>query len=151
MTLLLPAGAGLLSTAEQINSLWQKDLSLFFSVETVEDEEFEERLAAGDYAIALAPVRAETGSVYSLLERFSPEGLARYSSPDYAALLAQSLEATGAARCSLLAQAEQRLLSDCAAVPLFIQQKRLLIADGIEGLVFDPYGPLLDLTYATRS
>ena len=151
VTLLLPAGAGLLSTAEQINSLWQKDLSLFFSVETVEDEEFEERLAAGDYAIALAPVRAEAGSVYSLLERFSPEGLARYSSPDYAALLAQSLEATGAARCALLAQAEQRLLSDCAAVPLFIQQKRLLIADGIEGLVFDPYGPLLDLTYATRS
>ena len=57
--------------------------------------------------------------------------------------------ATGSARCSLLADCERQLLSDCAVVPLFSQQKRLLIASGIQGLVFDPFGPVLDLTETT--
>ena len=60
-----------------------------------------------------------------------------------------STTATGSARCSLLADCERQLLSDCAVVPLFSQQKRLLIASGIQGLVFDPFGPVLDLTETT--
>ena len=35
-------------------------------------------------------------------------------------------------------------------MPLFARQKRLLLADGVEGLVFDPYGPVLDLTWTTK-
>ena len=150
VTILLPADSGLISTAEQINSFWQKELSLFFSVEEAEAADFAQRLAEGDYTIALVPVTAESNSVYGLLSQFSPEGLTRYDNPHFAALLDQSLNATGAARCALLAQAEAQLVDDCALLPLFAQQKRLLIADGVQGLVFDPYGPLLDLTYTTR-
>ena len=29
--------------------------------------------------------------------------------------------------------------------------KRLLVADGVEGLVFDPFTPVLDLTYTTKN
>ena len=46
---------------------------------------------------------------------------------------------------------ERQLLEQAVAVPLFTQQKRLLVANGIEGLVFDPFGPVLDVTYATKS
>ena len=55
VTILLPKEAGLTELAEQINGAWQKDCSLFFSVEEVPQEEFDKRLAAGDYTIALAP------------------------------------------------------------------------------------------------
>ena len=58
--------------------------------------------------------------------------------------------ATGSTRCSLLAACERQLLEQAVAVPLFTQQKRLLVANGIEGLVFDPFGPVLDVTYATK-
>ena len=44
-----------------------------------------------------------------------------------------------------------QLLEQAVAVPLFTQQKRLLLANGIKGLVFDPFGPVLDVTYATKS
>ena len=37
----------------------------------------------------------------------------------------------------------------CWVLPGESQQKRLLIADGIQGLVFDPFGPVLDLTETT--
>ena len=151
ITVLVPQEAGLTQAVEAINSVWQRELSLFFSLEEVDEETFAERIAGGDYAIALAPVECTDGSVYSLLRSFGPEGLARYDDTGYETLLAQSAAATSSeVRCALLAQAERQLLESCAAVPLFAQQKRLLIADGVEGLVFDPYGPVLDLTWTTK-
>lgn len=153
ITLMLPTGSGLGAVAEQINSQWQKDLSLFLSIEEVDQDEFDERLASGDYAIALAPVSAASGSVYAMLNQFSEEGggLTGYANAIYDARLNESAEQTGDARLLLLSECERQLLEDCAAVPLFAQQKRLLLADGVEGLVFDPFGPVLDLAYTTKS
>ncbi len=152
ITVLVPEGAGLNQTVESINSVWQRELSLFFSVETVPQEDFDARLASGDYTIALAPVTCTDGSVYTLLRSFGPDGLCGYDDPSYEALLAQSASAAdGELRCQLLARCERQLLAECVAVPLFAQQKRLLLADGVEGLVFDPYGPVLDLTWTTKT
>ena len=153
VTILLPKEAGLTELAEQINSAWQKDFSLFFSIEEVPQDEFDARIAAGNYTIALAPIRAEGGSVYQMLQQFSAEGgaLTGYSDPLYTQRLAESARQTGSARCALLAECERQLLQSCTVVPLLAQQKRLLIADGIEGLVFDPFVPVLDLTYAQKN
>ena len=153
VTLLLPTGCGLEQLAGQINGAWQKQFSLFFSLEIVEPEEFNKRLAEGDYTIALAPVSAESGSVYSMLQLFAAGegGLSGWSDPVYTSLLEESTRTTGAGRCRLLADCERRLLDECVVVPLFAQQKRLLIADGVEKLIFDPFGPVLDLTDTTKS
>ena len=161
VTILLPKEAGLTELAEQINGAWQKDCSLFFSVEEVPQEEFDKRLAAGDYTIALAPICAEGGSVYQMLQQFTAEsgGLTGYSDPLYTERLAESAQQTGRARCALLAECERQLLRECerqllegcTVVPLLGQQKRLLVADGIKGLVFDPFTPVLDLTYTTKN
>ena len=153
VTLLLPKEAGLTELAEQINSAWQKDFSLFFSIEEVPQDEFERRLAAGNYTIALAPIHAEGGSVYQMLQQFSAEGggLTGYTDPLYSQRLDESTRQTGSARCTLLAQCEHQLLQSCTVVPLMTQQKRLLLANGIEDLVFDPFIPVLDLTYTRKS
>ena len=153
VTLLLPKEAGLTELAEQINGAWQKECSLFFSIEEVPQEEFDKRLAEGNYTTALAPIRAEGGSVYQMLQQFTPEngGLTGYDDPEFTALLAESAQQTGTARCRTLAKAERQLLQGSTVVPLLSQQKRLLIADGIAGLVFDPFTPVLDLTYAQKN
>ena len=151
ITVLVPAGAGLTQAVQAINSVWQQELSLFFSLEEVPQEDFDQRLADGDYTIALAPVTCTDGSVYSFLRSFGPDGLTGYADTSFETLLAQAAAAAGSeTRCALLAQAERQLLSGCAVMPLFAQQKRLLLADGVEGLVFDPYGPVLDLTWTTK-
>ena len=49
-----------------------------------------------------------------------------------------------------LPPAERQLLNDAVAAPLFTQQKRLLIAPDIRNIIFDPFGPVLDLTYTTK-
>ena len=153
VTLLLPKNAGLGELADQINSAWQKECSLFFSVEEVEQDEFDARIAAGKYTIALAPIRAEGGSVYQMLQQFTTEGgsLTGYADTVYADRLALSAQQTGKARCALLAQCEQQLLEGCTVVPLMAQQKRLLLANGVRDLVFDPFFPVLDLTWAKMS
>ena len=51
----------------------------------------------------------------------------------------------------LLADCERQLLEGCAVVPLLGQNRRLLVADGITGLVFDPFTPVLDLTDAQKN
>jgi hypothetical protein len=63
---------------------------------------------------------------------------------------ADSLYATGSSRCRLLGDCERQLLNDAVAAPLFTQQKRLLIAPDIRNIIFDPFGPVLDLTYTTK-
>ena len=152
VSLMVPAGSGVTSAAEEINGVWQKEFSLFFSVEEVDEETFAKRLAEGDYTIALAPISAEGGSVYNMLNQFTAAGggLTGYADSLYATQLQASAQATGSSRCRLLGDCERQLLSDAVAVPLFAQQKRLLIAPGIQNLIFDPFGPVLDLTYTTK-
>ena len=100
VTILLPKEAGLTELAEQINGAWQKDCSLFFSVEEVPQEEFDKRLAAGDYTIALAPICAEGGSVYQMLQQFAGDNnLTGLTDPLYAGALSESIQRTGTARC----------------------------------------------------
>ena len=152
VSLMVPAGSSMTSAAEEINGAWQKEFSLFFSVEEVDEETFNTRLASGDYTIALAPVSAEGGSVYNMLNQFTATGgsLTGDANSLYATRLQASTQTTGASRCRLLADCERQLLDDAVVVPLFAQQKRLLIANGIQNLIFDPFGPVLDLTYTTK-
>ena len=152
VSLMVPAGSGVTSAAEEINGVWQKEFSLFFSVEEVDEETFAKRLAEGDYTIALAPISAEGGSVYNMLNQFTAAGggLTGYTDSLYTTQLQASTQATGSSRCRLLGDCERQLLNDAVAVPLFAQQKRLLIAPGIQNLIFDPFGPVLDLTYTTK-
>ena len=109
-----------------------KGVSLFFSVE-VDEETFAKRLAEGDYTIALAPISAEGGSVYNMLNQFTAVGggLTGYADSLYATQLQASTQATGssAAACWAIVSAS---CSTMLAVPLFAQQKRLLIAPASE-------------------
>ena len=77
--------------------------------------------------------------------------LTGYADTVYADRLALSAQQTGKARCALLAQCEQQLLESCTVVPLMAQQKRLLLANDVRDLVFDPFFPVLDLTWAKMS
>ena len=121
-------------------------------MEEVEPEEFQKRLESGSYTIASPPCRPRAAVSTPRWPSSSPTGggLTGYSDALYTTQLSASATATGSTRCSLLAACERQLLEQAVAVPLFTQQKRLLVANGIEGLVFDPFGPVLDVTYATK-
>ena len=91
--------------------------------------------------------------IYQMLQQFTTAGgsLTGYADTVYADRLALSAQQTGKDRCALLAQCERQLLESCTVVPLMAQQKRLLLANGVRDLVFDPFFPVLDLTWAKMS
>lgn len=154
VTILLPKEAGLTELAEQINGAWQKDCSLFFSVEEVPQEEFDKRLAAGSYTIALAPIPRrrrqripDAAAVHGRGRR--PDRLVRPHLLSASGRECPADRAAPAVPCWPIVSAS--CWKGCAVVPLLGQNRRLLVADGITGLVFDPFTPVLDLTDAQKN
>ncbi len=133
---------------QALNGQWQKDYSLFFNIESADEETFAKRIADGDFTLALVPLQLTQQDPLTLLTQFDG-GWSDYYNASYHQLLTQAQTASGEAKVEALAQAERLLTEDCAAVPLYAQNRRLLVASGISGLRFDPYGPILDLTDAT--
>ena len=109
------------------------------------------RLAGGNYQIALAPLSPSGSDPLSLLEQLGRGGAAAYADQELEERLAalRGMPA-GSARQTAMAETERWLLTGCPIVPLFYQTKALLVAPGIEGLVFRPFAPSLDLTWASR-
>ena len=48
------------------------------------------------------------------------------------------------------AELERMLLAQAPITPLFFQADRLVMVSGIQGLVFDPFIPSVDVTFATK-
>lgn len=151
LTVLVPEGAAQLFG--QINQEWQRELSLFCNVQELPLGELQQRLADGDYQIALAPCTPPDGEPLHFLAQFGPESPVAFSSGAVQQALAEaaSFPADSAGRSAALAAAEAALLEECPVVPLFTQTKALLLSPGIEGVVFSPFAPSLDLTWATRA
>ena len=126
VTILVPEGESQL--VGQINQAWQKELSAFFSVKELSLAELHQQVAAGDYQIALLPLAPSENSPLSLLSQFASGG---FSAERYA-------------------QLERALLAQAPITPLFFQSDRLVMASGIQGLVFDPFIPSVDVTFATK-
>jgi ABC-type oligopeptide transport system substrate-binding subunit len=132
---------------QAVNSLWQEHYSLFFSVDTVPDDTFWERYQAGNYTLAFAPLSLSQSDPLSMLSPFAGPV---YPNPEFESLVRQASAQTGSEKCRLLAEAENLLVTDAEVTPLYAQEKRLLIAPSISGLRFDPYGPLIDVNFATQ-
>lgn len=149
LTVLVPQGYARLFG--QVNQEWQRQLSLFCNVQELPPEDLRARLAAGNYQIALAPFAPDGSDPLTLLEQLGRGGAAAYTDE----ALEQQLAAlrgmpAGPARQAALAGAETGLLAGCPVVPLFYQTKALLVAPEVKGLVFSPFAPSIDLTWASR-
>ncbi len=151
ITLMIPEGYNLDSYVDAINGAWQKELSLYFSVEVVDIDTFNSRLASGDYTIALAPITLTQNDLISFLSGLNSSYGLGYTSSSYTALLQLASASSGTQKRALIYQAECMLLQEVVLTPLFTQQKRLLVDAAVSQLVFDPFGPVLDLTYTTKT
>ena len=150
LTLLVPEGSEIAALAQTLNAAWQKQFSLFMSIETVPADQLQSRLNSGSYTIALAPLQLTRDDPLALLSRFETGGFTGYANADYTRLCRNAAAASGSERSALCAEAEALLLNDCVVAPLFGQNRQLLVAPGVTGLLYDPYGPVLDLHWTER-
>ena len=149
ISLIMPAGHGCLPAAEAMNQQWQKQLgafSAFFSLKELPPDEFYQAVATGNYQIALVPFSPVSNSAAELLSQAAVTGISIGEAADALASLQQ-----GTHTAAQLAQIERTVLAEALVVPLWYQSKSLTMQPGVDGLVFRPFGPVLDLTWASYS
>ncbi len=133
---------------QSLNGIWQKEYGLFCNIETVDAETFARRYEKGDYTIALAPVQLKvsdpTDMLAGLIAQYPAEAQSAFQD-----LILQAASNSGHTKLDYLAQAEQMLIYDAVLTPLYTQNARLLIDPAVEGLQFDPFGPSINVTWAT--
>ena len=126
--------------AEVLN-IWLTELDLHFSIEEVTEQEYEARLDAGDYSLALYPVTGGYHDAPSVFESFLADPYLHCSKEaDVRKLLERAASVPNLTDCvELYRQAEEAILSDGCFLPLFYKQRYLLCKRGVSDVAFNPF------------
>ena len=134
-----------------ISQLVQK-LDLFFTIEVLPKEEYEERLASGDYDMAVVSVKAEYNHPLSVLDAFSfgnSQNLVGYQNGEYDRLTHQVLLSSNTDSVIQQAkQAEEKLLNDGVFIPMYYQSDYLITSSDVSSVFVNQENGLLTFQYA---
>lgn len=153
LSLLLPQSANLSALGGYLQRVWQDHLLLYINLEILPDDQYQRRLATGEFDMALVALPAVSDGPQGTLDAYrstSPGNLAGVDSPQYDLLLQQALAATQPGEAaSLYHRAEQLLLEEAVVLPLFNQPTYFAMGKGVQGVELLPDGSYY-LKYARR-
>ena len=146
ITVLLPQQEEIVHAFENTNQLLQKELAAFFSLQQLPEEELSQKVASGDFSIALVPLSPKSSEGSEFLQQI----LDLCSLPSTSSL--QALEDTtlsASQRKDYTLSAEQEVLQQAGIVPVWFEQRSFLTRSGWSGIIYSPFGPRLNLRNAT--
>lgn len=149
ISILAPEGSLYTQMIGAINARWQQLFACYFTVRQLPAEEYQAALDSGDYQIALAVLEPSSSSLLDLPARFDGK-LTGFSDPAFHAALAALQAEPERVNAQTVLALEQQLLAAAPFVPLYCQPQYLLVDPTVQGLVFSPFGPTIDVTGATR-
>lgn len=129
---------------------WQDLFGYYIGIETVSPEEYDRRIAGGEYSIALYSFQPEQDGCYEALKGFADKSeLLGLESETFTSLLneldtVQQLSDT----VELSGQAEQALLDTCCFIPLFYKNTYLVYTADNTDILCDPFSGTLYLREA---
>ncbi|MEI6578325.1 MAG: peptide ABC transporter substrate-binding protein [Eubacteriales bacterium] len=130
----------------QMFQQWQKTLgiSLSITIEVLEDTEIKDRVASGDYQIALAPIQANKSSAIDFLQSFTTANVGNvfnYKSNTYDNILKQLKKGGNSAQTVAgCRKAEANLMRNGVVYPLFSESSYFALAKGASGIYSTPAG-----------
>lgn len=131
----------------QLQRRWQESLSIFVNMEQLEYNQLIAKMQRGDFDIAIVPLVSLSGSPIDFLTQFeqmpteqpTEEEAQEREMPSLGELIAAAKMQTDAERAAeLLFSAEQRLIDEVIAAPLFTAPSLFAMADGVSGVYYDP-------------
>ena len=129
------------SALRSVLQQWEKTLDLHLTLEEVVPAEFEKRLSAGNYELALITLTGENHDPSSVLEQFLSESYLHCTAQDSVRNClkeaAQALDLTKTV--SLYSSTEADILKDSCFIPLFYKKRFLVCKNGIEDIHFNPF------------
>lgn len=155
LTIILPEGGGHDTFFGYLAQGWQRDLGLYLTAEVLPAGEYQRRLRAGDFDLALCSLTSSYNSPHSLLEQFetgSGGNFSGFSDETFDGLLAEAeLTSSSETALSQYLQAEKRLIDEAVFLPLYYQSEYFVMGEGVGGIVYDFDSKIVRFQYAQRS
>ncbi len=140
------AGEETRRAAAATTSIWNERLKVAISTEGLTRAEFDRRIAAGEYDVAIDTLQARFGDALEFLAPFAGtdgSNVLHYVSKPFDLLIGvASGSRDPAARTAFLHDAEALLLDDTALSPLYFRAEAYRLRDGLTGLQHDQRGNL---------
>lgn len=124
-----------------ITDYWRKNLLFDCGVEVVSENEYNEKVANGDYEILLTELTAEQDSAYELLENFANSGCLKSGEvPELMALLNSSKTAMSISDgTERFRTAETRIIENYLFVPICYESSYLVCGKDAADLAYYPF------------
>lgn len=125
---------------------WQAKLGFYCSISYVSESEYDEKIASGDYTLALTRINGDYNRPEAYLRQFTDSGY-KYSAMDdtYSALLQQATQAKDAKEeYELCVSAEKQLMTDGRFIPVAYVTEYFISTKNCEGIIYDPFTGQID-------
>ena len=154
LTLMLPQSADMGSLGGYFQKLWQQGLNQYVNLNILEDSGFQSALRSGQgWDMAILPVQVENQDPAGALTAFetgSPANYTGFGDPEFDRLLGEAQMASQLDEAvELYRQAEQFLIDQGVAVPLYTQSAYYAVAGDVTGLEIRS-GGMMDFRMAWR-
>ena len=127
---------------------WQDSLGIYIGIEDLTTAEFNERLASGDYSIALYPLKADFNSGIAVLDKFETVDCLRNTVGGQKITENVMNCASVDELINNYAAAERRVLEQFGFVPLFYKNCYLVANKDNEDIIYDPFTGAIDYRIA---
>jgi len=121
-----------------IQRRWQQELSTFINMEQLDYYDLLDRVKSGKFDIAIVPLTAQGNSPVDLLSSFESLSLSTSGDePSIAQMISRARQQSEPnAAAAQLFLAEQKLINEYVAVPLFVAPSLFATGKGIEGVSY---------------
>ena len=138
--MIVPKGMGHEEYSAYIPQIWQKDLGLYLTVETLEPEEYAKRLAEGSFDCAVVSVNGDYNSPYAVLSYFT-----EYLGGEFNTLLKKAAaEPSQKEACSIYKSAEEKIINEGVFLPLYYQSEYFITSKKTEEIKYDFDSKMVD-------
>ena len=152
-TIIYPKDQNIGTLVNEILKTWNESTGLYYNMEPLEEEEYNQRISLGDFSAAIYALRPDSDGAYSTLFAFQSKSAGNifgYSSSEFDTLLDEIARHSGEDAVNLSLQAENMLLEDCVFLPLYTGKHFYGMAPGVTGIRFLPYGGGVDFIAAGK-
>lgn len=123
------------------SQIFQKELALFINIDEVNQKEYDRRIQAGEFDIALYRLSSADNSVGGILSSFSsqsPHNYSGYQSAEYDWLLADALSKTKQQdSINGYIAAEKKLVEDSVFIPMFYATDYFVSTSQTTGIIYN--------------
>ncbi len=135
LTVIIEEGSGSEVYFSELSQSWQRDLSLFFTVEVLSKKDFERRLESGNYDCAVLSFSGTQSSPAEYLLDLFPSDGSYFTPPGEFYTLIERGKETGDLGNYLLA--EQLLVDEGILLPLYYRSSYFYQNRKVDGLIYD--------------